>query len=101
MCRILGYYSITSVHVIILLAIRHMEIYKKHSVASVREQTIPTERSPLIGEVSANLCALRVSRGQRDGSLLPYSRLSRPEQLLRCTHYPDHDSRVTISLKIW
>jgi hypothetical protein len=27
-----------------------------NSVASVRERTIPTERPPLVGEVSANLC---------------------------------------------
>jgi hypothetical protein len=28
----------------------------KNSQASVREQTIPTERPPLVGEVSANFC---------------------------------------------
>jgi hypothetical protein len=28
----------------------------KNSVAWVRERTIPTERSPLAGEVSANIC---------------------------------------------
>jgi hypothetical protein len=27
-----------------------------YSVALVREQTIPTERPPLVGEVNANLC---------------------------------------------
>jgi hypothetical protein len=27
-----------------------------NSVALVRERTIPTERSPLVGEVSANFC---------------------------------------------
>jgi hypothetical protein len=31
---------------------------KKYSVALVREQTIPTERSPLVGEVSSNFCGL-------------------------------------------
>jgi hypothetical protein len=32
--------------------------YKKklNSVALVRKRTIPTERPPLVGEVSANLC---------------------------------------------
>ena len=29
---------------------------KKNSVALVRERTIPTERPPLVGEVSANFC---------------------------------------------
>jgi hypothetical protein len=42
---------------------------KKNSVTWVRERTIPTERPPLVGEVSANFC----------GSLRPYSRLFRPE----------------------
>jgi hypothetical protein len=29
---------------------------KLNSVALVRKRTIPTERPPLVGEVSANLC---------------------------------------------
>ena len=29
---------------------------KKNSVALVRERTIPTERPPPVGEVSANFC---------------------------------------------
>jgi hypothetical protein len=33
-------------------------------------------------ERNANFCGQRVPRGQRDGSLQPYSRLSRPEPLL-------------------
>jgi hypothetical protein len=40
-----------------------------NSVAWVRERTIPTERPPLIGEVSADICGSSVSHGQRDGSL--------------------------------
>jgi hypothetical protein len=47
-------------------------------VALVHERTIPTERPPLVGEVSANFCRYRVSRGQRDGSLRLYSLFSRP-----------------------
>ena len=31
-------------------------IKKKNSVALVRERTIPTERPPPVGEVSANFC---------------------------------------------
>ena len=43
-----------------------------HSVALVRERTIPTERPPPVGEVSAKLFADRgVSRGQRNGSPRP------------------------------
>jgi hypothetical protein len=30
--------------------------YKKNSLALVRKRTIPTERPPLVGEVSANVC---------------------------------------------
>jgi hypothetical protein len=48
----------------------------------VRERTIPTERPPLVGEVIANFCGYRAPRGQRDGSLRPYSRFSRQEPLL-------------------
>jgi hypothetical protein len=29
---------------------------KRNSVALVRERTIPTERAPLVGEVTANFC---------------------------------------------
>jgi hypothetical protein len=35
------------------LSVKHK---KKTSVALVRERTIPTERPPLVGEVSANFC---------------------------------------------
>jgi hypothetical protein len=47
-----------------------------YSVALVRERTMPTERPPLVGEVSVKFCGYRVPRGQRDGSLRPYYRLS-------------------------
>jgi hypothetical protein len=43
----------------------------------VRERTIPTERPSLVGEVFANFCGYMVPRGQRDGSLRPYSRFPR------------------------
>jgi hypothetical protein len=43
---------------------------------------IPTERPPLVHWVSANFCRQKVSRGQSNGSLQPYSQLSRPEPLL-------------------
>jgi hypothetical protein len=36
--------------------------------------TIQAEWPPLVGEVSVNFCGQRLSRGQRDGSLPPYSR---------------------------
>jgi hypothetical protein len=54
-----------------------------YSVALVRKRTIPTERPPLLGEVSANFCGKRVSRGQRDRSLRPYSRISRHNLLCK------------------
>jgi hypothetical protein len=53
-----------------------------NSVALVRQRAIPTERPPLVGQVSDNFCGWRVSRGQRNGSPRPYSRLSRLEPLL-------------------
>jgi hypothetical protein len=44
---------------------------KKNSGASVRQRTIPTERPPFVGEVSANFSGQRVSRGQRNESPRP------------------------------
>jgi len=41
------------------------------SVALVRTRTIPTERPPPVGEVSANFSDRGVSRGQRNGSPQP------------------------------
>jgi hypothetical protein len=55
---------------------------KKNSMVCVLERTIPTERPPLVGEVSANFCGERVPHGQDDGALRPYSRFSRQEPLL-------------------
>jgi hypothetical protein len=39
-----------------------------NSIALVRERTIPKERPPLVGEVSANFGDIEVSRNQRRGS---------------------------------
>jgi hypothetical protein len=40
-----------------LQVLRNILVLKKvNSVALVRERTIPTERQPLFGEVSANFC---------------------------------------------
>jgi hypothetical protein len=58
---------------------------KLNSVALVREWTISTERLPLVDEVSVNFCGKWVSCGQRNVSLRPYSRLSRPNS----THKPE------------
>jgi hypothetical protein len=38
-----------------------------------RKRTVPTERPPLVGEVSANFSGQRVSRGQRNESPRPLS----------------------------
>jgi hypothetical protein len=38
-----------------------------NSVALFRQRTLPIERQPLHGEVSAKFCGLRVPRGLRDG----------------------------------
>jgi hypothetical protein len=61
----------------------YIYILKLNSVARVRERTIPTERSPLVGEVSANF--LRIERCHVVNAADPYgrtSRFSRPEPLL-------------------
>jgi hypothetical protein len=45
----------------------------------------------LVGQVSDHICVQRAPYGQRDGSLRPYSRISRPEPLL---FYPSSSSVV-------
>jgi hypothetical protein len=55
---------------------------KTNYMVWVHEQTIPTEQPPLFGEASANLCGWMVPRDQCEGTLWPYSRLSRPKLLL-------------------
>jgi hypothetical protein len=40
----------------IQIFLTHRYELKKNSVTRVRERTIPTERQPLVGEVSANFC---------------------------------------------
>jgi hypothetical protein len=80
-----------------------------NSVALVRERTIPTERPPLVGEVSANFCGQRVSRGQRGGSLTAVISISRPEPILFLpnsfsivlTKLSGPRSRSTSSQDIW
>jgi hypothetical protein len=47
-------------------------VYKLRGL--VRGGIIPTERQPLVGEVSANFCGQRMLRGQHNGSLQTYSR---------------------------
>jgi hypothetical protein len=80
-----------------------------YSMVWVRERTIPTKRPPLLGEMVANFCGQRVPRGQRDGSLQPYSRFSRLEPLLFLPsssatvlmRLSGPRSRPTASHKIW
>jgi hypothetical protein len=38
------------------LSLTHTHTHKLNSVAVVRKRTVPTERPPIVGEVSANLC---------------------------------------------
>jgi hypothetical protein len=46
---VVAYFKIVRLHQCVYLLITN-------SVALVRDQTIPTERPPLVGEVSANFC---------------------------------------------
>jgi hypothetical protein len=59
-----------------------LSTWRHYSMVLVRKRTIPTERPPVVGEVITNFCGYRVSRGQCDGSLRPYSRFSRQKPLL-------------------
>jgi hypothetical protein len=67
-----------------------------NSVAPGRKRTISTERPSLVGEVSVNFWGYTVSRGQRDGSLWLYSRLSRSEKLL-----PLLSSSSVVLTRLW
>jgi hypothetical protein len=65
--------------------------------------------TPFVGEVSDNFCGERVPRGRRDGSVRPYSRFYRSEQLLflpssssvAFTRLSGPRSRSITSQKIW
>jgi len=48
----MGYHPVA----VVIMHAHKYEIKKLNSVAVVREQTIPTERPPPVGEVSANFC---------------------------------------------
>jgi hypothetical protein len=39
-----------------MLALRYKQTNKTNPVALVRKRTIPTERPPIVSEVSANIC---------------------------------------------
>jgi hypothetical protein len=47
---------ITIIIIIIIIIIIVIVIVNLNSMALVRERTIPTERLPLVGDVSANVC---------------------------------------------
>ena len=65
-------------------ALSKVQYNHTHSVALVHERTIPTERPPPVGEVSANFFADRgVSRGQRNGS-------PRPIQIIKYNSVPKY-----------
>jgi hypothetical protein len=49
----------------------HIFQQQTNSVVLVRKRTIPIERPPLVGEVSANFIGDMVSRGQRNESPRP------------------------------
>jgi hypothetical protein len=69
----------------IWILIRNIHTYiktKNNSMVWARERTIPTERPPLVGEVIAKFLGIEGARGQRDGSLHPYSRFSIQQPLL-------------------
>jgi hypothetical protein len=63
------WYSWTALEIEFICSFRSSK--KLNSVASVRERSISTEQTPLVGEVTDNFCGYRVSRGQRKGSLRP------------------------------
>jgi hypothetical protein len=58
------------------------DVRNMNSMVWVRERTTPTERPTLCQRSDCQLLRIEVPRGQRDGSLRPYSRFSRQEPLL-------------------
>jgi hypothetical protein len=48
--------KVENISACIATAISVIKLNKLNSVAVVRKRTLPTERPPLVGEVSANLC---------------------------------------------
>jgi hypothetical protein len=73
---------------------------KTNSVALARKRTMPTERPPFVGEVSARFCGYRVSRGHRNGSPRPYSRFYRPEILLTVSTNFEHSENNLVSMRL-
>jgi hypothetical protein len=80
-------------------------------VALVRERTVPTERPPLVGEVTANFCGYRccvVSATDPYGHILGFLDRSRyyifqgsPISPIVITRLSGPRSRLTTSQKIW
>jgi hypothetical protein len=61
----------------------YMLLKTKTKLRGLSPRTNYTDRATApVGEVTANFCWWRVTCGQRDGFLRPYSRFSRPEPLL-------------------
>jgi hypothetical protein len=86
---------------------KHEIIVTNNSVALVRQRTIPTERPPLVVDVSANF--LRIEGVAWSLRPRPYSQFSRQEPLfflssrssIVLTRLSEPRSRPTTSLKIW
>jgi hypothetical protein len=88
---------------------QHAMKKQTNSGALVRQRTVPTERPPLVGEVSGNFSWERVSRGQRNESPRPLisvfqtgaaTFLSSNSSLI-LTSLSEPRSRPTSSQKIW
>jgi hypothetical protein len=76
-------------------------IVKRNSTAWVSERSIPTERTPPFGEVSASFCGQRVPC-HRDGSTRPESLLFlSSSSSIVFTRLSEPRSRPTTSQKIW
>jgi hypothetical protein len=100
-----GNVRIASLYLIIVI----LETARKNSGALVRQRTIPTERPPLVGEVSANFSGQRVSRDQRNETPRPLISVfwtgaaiflsSSPSIIL--TRLSGPRPRPTTSQKIW
>jgi hypothetical protein len=56
----------------VMMTVKLFKYDPNPSVALVCEQTVLTERPPLVGEVSANFCRYRVLHGQRNRSRKNY-----------------------------
>jgi hypothetical protein len=79
--QVTGWRTIGYTHIANHLKLFNIPVHKLNSVALVSKRTLPTERPPLVDEVSANFCGQRVPRDQCNGSRSRYFSIQVAPQL--------------------